>query len=222
MKIMRTAITSLVLLLLSVPLLHAQDLSKYRNFSLGMSLADLSRQIDAKPADVRVLHQQPARIEELNWWPRLSGYPPRPEAIREVLFSFCDGKLYRIYVTYDDTATAGMTPEDMARAISATYGAPSTPDARISLPTGGDAIAEKVLDRWEDSEHSINLLRSSFSNTFALVMYTKQLNAQAEAASSAASKLEQQGAPQREVDRKKKESDDLEASRVKNMKTFHP
>jgi hypothetical protein len=222
MKIMRTAITSLVMLLLSVPLLHAQDLSKYRNFSLGMTLADLSKQIGAKPSDVKVIHQQPALIEELTWWPRLSGYPPRPEAIREVLFSFCDGKLYRIFVTYDDAATAGMTAEDMARAISATYGTSTTPDARISFPTAGYATTEKVISRWEDSQYSVNLFRASFSSTFALVMFTKQLNAEAEAAITAAGKLEQQGAPQREVDRKQKEADGLEASRVKNLKTFHP
>jgi hypothetical protein len=53
-------------------------------------------------------------------------------------------------------------------------------------------------------------------------MFTKQSNAEAEAAMTAAAKFEQQGAPQREVDRKQKEADGLEASRVKNLKTFHP
>ncbi len=222
MKIMRTAITSLVMLLLSVPLLHGQDLSKYRSFTLGMSLADLSKQIDASPADVKVIHQRPALIEELRWWPRLSGYPSQPEAIREVLFSFYDGKLYKIFVTYDDTATQGMSPEDMARAISAKYGTPTAPDARIGIPTDGYPTTEKVMGRWEDSRYSVNLFRSSFSSTFGLVMFTKEVDAEAEAATRAAFQLEQQGAPQREADRVKKEADDLEASRVKNLKTFHP
>jgi len=222
MTTMRSAAVSLAMILLSAPVVLGQDLSTYRNFSLGMSLADLSKQIGARPDDVQAVHQRPALIEELTWWPRLSGYPPQPQTIREVLFSFCDGKLYRIKVTYDDAATQGMTAEDMARAISARYGIPATPDARISLATGGYDTTEKVLDRWEDPQYSVNLIRTSFSSTFALVLFSKQLNAEAEAASSAASHLEQQGAPQREVDRKKKDADDLEASRVKNVKTFQP
>ncbi len=222
MKLTRSAVISLVLILLSAPVIFGQDLSKYRDFALGMSLADLSKQIDARPADIKLVHQHPALIEELSWWPRISGYPPRPEAIREVLFSFCDGKLYRIYVTYDGSATEGMTNDDMARVISETYGTPSTPDARMNLATGAYGATEKVIDRWEDSQYSVNLLRPSFSSTFALVLVAKQLNAEAEAASDAASKLEQQGAPQKAIDRKKKEADDREAMRVKNMKTFQP
>jgi len=222
MRLIRSSFISLAAFLLSATLLRAQDLSKYRDFSLGTSLADLSKQIDAKPADVKVVHQQPALIEELSWWPRISGYPPRPEAIREVLFSFCNGKLYRIYVTYDDSATEGMTADDMARAISETYGMPSAPDASMSLAAGTYGDKVKVIDRWENSQYSVNLLRPSFSSTFALVLFARQLNVVAEAAISAASKLEQQDAPQREIDRKKKEADALEAMRVKNMKTFQP
>jgi len=222
-KLTRSVVVSLAVLLLSAPMLWGQDLSKYRDFSLGMSLADLSKQIDAKPGDVRVVHKNPALIEELVWWPRLSGYPPRSEAVREVLFSFCDGKLYRIYVTYDGSATEGMTTDDMARAISARYAiAPSAPDVRISVPGGAYGSTEKVIDRWEDAQYSLNLLRPSFTNAFALVLFAKELNAEAEAASNAAVKLEQQGAAQTATDRKKTEADDLEASRVKNIKVFHP
>jgi hypothetical protein len=222
MKIMRSTVISLVMLLLSAPLLLGQDLSKYRNFSLGMSLADLSKQIDARPADAKVIHERPARIEELTWWPRISGNALLPEAIRQIHFSFCDGKLYRIYVTYDDKATEGMTGEDLARAISVRYGTPTTPDVRISFPTDGYATTEKVLDRWEDSRYSVNLFRLSSYSTFALVLFAKQLNAEAEAAILAAAKLELEAAPQNAIDQKKKDADNLEALRMKNSKAFHP
>ena len=222
MKIMRAAIVTLVVLMFSAPWLHAQDLSKYRNFSMGMSLADLSKQIGANPTDVTVIHQHPALIQELTWWPRVSGQPGQPEAIREILFSFYDGKLYKIFVTYDDAATLGMSHEDRARAISAKYGTPTTPDVRIGIPKDGYPTTEQVMDRWEDSRYSVNLFRSSFSSSFGLVLFSKQVNAEAEAATHAAFLLEQQGAPQREADRIKKEADVLEASRVKNLKTFHP
>jgi len=222
MKVMRGTVISLAMFLLSAPLLWGQDLSKYREFSLGMSSADLSKLIGAKSADIKVVHQHPALIEELAWWPRLVGNPPRAEAVRQVLFSFCDGKLYRIYVNYDNTATEGMTTDDMARAISASYGTPSARDIKLSISTGAYGSTERVLERWEDPQYSINLLRPSFSSTFALVLLAKQLNAEAEAASTAGSKLEQQGAAQTATDRKKTEADNLEASRVKNVKVFHP
>jgi hypothetical protein len=222
-KLTRTTLISMSVFLLVAPLCWGQDLSKYREFSLGMSLADLSRQIDGKPGDVKVVHKSPALIEEVVWWPRLSGYPPRSEAVREVLFSFCDGKLYRIYVTYDGAATEGMTSGDMARAISARYGmTPSDPDIRISIPTAGYGSKEKVMERWEDAQYSINLLQPSFSSAFALVLIAKQLNAEAETAITAALKVELQGAAQNATDQKKTEADNLEASRVKNVKTFHP
>ncbi len=76
---MRTMMRSLVVcflmiivILLSITQLRAQDLSKYRNFSFGMTVADLSKQIDEKPANAAVLHERPALIQELTW------FPPQP------------------------------------------------------------------------------------------------------------------------------------------------
>ena len=65
---MRTMMRSLVfcflmiiVILLSTPQVHAQDLSRYR-ISFGMTLADLSKQIDQQPANAAVLHE---RLEHL-------------------------------------------------------------------------------------------------------------------------------------------------------------
>jgi hypothetical protein len=46
MRIIRSVGISLIMILLSAPLVCGQDLSKYRDFSLGMSLAELSSQIE--------------------------------------------------------------------------------------------------------------------------------------------------------------------------------
>src|SRR2546427_891666 len=77
---MRTMMRSLVVcflmiivILLSPSRVHAQDLSTYRDFSFGMTVADLSKQIDQKPANAAVLHERPALIQELTWW------PPQPD-----------------------------------------------------------------------------------------------------------------------------------------------
>ncbi len=81
-----------VVILLSTPQIRAQDLSRYRNFSFGMTVADLSKQIDEKPANAAVLHEHPALIQELTWWPPqpYSGLRPA-EPVQQILFSFYNG-----------------------------------------------------------------------------------------------------------------------------------
>ena len=118
MKMMRSVALSLFVVLLSAPLIHGQDLSQYRNFSLGMRLANVLNGTDRKPADVRAVHQRPALIQELTWWPPHSPQSSfQSDAVQEILFSFYDGELYKISVTYDRDATEGLTAEDMVQSI---------------------------------------------------------------------------------------------------------
>jgi hypothetical protein len=107
--------------------------------------------------------------------------------------------------------------------MSAKYGTATRPTAEINFPTnetGEYGTTEKVIVRWEDSQYSFNLFRSPLSNTFGLVMFSKRLDAQAEAAIAESLKLEGQEDPQKEVARVKKEANDLETSRQKNIKAF--
>lgn len=222
---MRHVVIYLVIILLSAPLIHGQDLSKYAIFSFGMSLADLSTWIDQKPTEANLIHQRPAVIQELTWWPPLASGTRRAEPVRQILFSFYNGELYRILVTYDRYVTEGLPAEDMVRTMSAKYGTATRPTAEITFPTnetGEYGTTEKVIVRWEDSQYSFNLFRSSLSNTFGLVMFSKRLEAQAEAAIAKSLKLEGQEDPQKEVARVKKEADDLETSRQKKMNAFLP
>jgi hypothetical protein len=225
MKIMCSAVVSLALILLSAPVIHGQDLSKYRNFSFGMSLVELSNQVDLKPLQTKLIHKHPAVIQELTWWPRgPSGSSLQADSVWQVFFTFYNGELYRILVTYDPDATKGLTAEDMVQAISAQYGTATRPDAQISFPTNElYKSTEKVIARWEDSQYSINLFRSSFLNSFfGLVMFSKRLDGQAEAAIAESVKLEGQEDLQKEIERQKKETDKLEVARQKNRKTFRP
>lgn len=224
MKMMRSLVLSLFVILLSAPLIHGQDLSKYRNFSFGMTLAELSKQVDLKPLDTKLIHKHPAVIQEFSWWPRESSDSSlQAESVWQVLFTFYNGELYRILVTYDRHATEGLTAEDLVQAISAQYGTATRPAVEISFPTNElYRSREKVIARWEDSQYSINLFRSSFLNSFGLVMLSKRLDQQAEAAVAESVKLEGQEDRQKEIERQKKEADDLEAAREKNRKTFRP
>ncbi len=224
MKMIRSLVISLFTILLSAPLVHGQDLSKYRNFSFGMSLVELSKQVDSQPLHAKLIHRRPAVIQEVTWWPRESSDSSlQAEPVWQVFFTFYNGELYRILVTYDRHATQGLTAEDMVQAISAQFGTATMPAAEISFSTNElYRSTERVIARWEDSQYSINLIRSSFLNSFALVMFSKRLDAQAEAAIAESVKLERQEDPQKEIERQRREADSLEAARLKNRKTFHP
>lgn len=223
MKIINRGTIALVVMLLSAPLMHGQDLSKYRTFSLGMTLADLSKQIDANPTDVAMLHEHPVLIQQLAWWTRPSS-DSLTESASRILFSFDNGALYRMLVTYNDSAVKGLTVDDMIQLISAEYGTATRPAAEINFPTNAsyEDRSEKVLARWENSQYSLNLLRLSSQDTFAIVMFSKQADAQAAVSIAESVRLEQLEAPQKEAAKAKKDADDLEGERQKNISTFRP
>jgi hypothetical protein len=209
-------------------LLRGQDLSKYRHFTFGMSLTRVLERTDQKMADVKVIHDRPALIQELTWWlPNLAG-TSQSDSVQEILFSFYNGELYRISATYDRRAIEGLTAEDMVQSITAKYGAPrnlATEMLAIEInfpPHDQYDLKEKVVASWEDSQYSLSLIRSSYSDGYGLVMFSKQPNAEAELAIAEAVKLEKDEVPQIEAARQKKETDDLEAARQKNRKIFHP
>jgi hypothetical protein len=224
MKTMRCSILCFVVLLLTAPLLWAQDLSKYRHFTLGMSLTRVLERTDQKMADVNAIHGRPALIQELTWWPpNIPGTSYRSDTVEQILFSFYRGELYKISVTYDRTSTEGLTAEDMVKSISTKYG-PAT-NVVVEIDSAKDdryEVRQKPVASWEDAQYSFNLVRSSFTDHLGLIIYSKRVNAEAELAIVEAVKLEGQKGPQREAERQKKQTDDLEVARQKNQKIFRP
>lgn len=225
MKTLRCATLCLVALLLTPPWLRAQDLSKYRDFTLGMSLTNVLERTGQKNNDVKTIYSRPALIQELTWWPpKASGVSLRSDNIERILFSFNRGELYKISVTYDRLSTEGLTEEDMVKSISAKYG-----PATIAAPELGAAgnsrfeySKDKIVASWEDAQYSVSLVRSSFNDVLGLVALSKRANAAAESAVTEAVKLDEQEGPQREADRVKKQMDDLQVTREKNQKSFRP
>ncbi len=223
-KKLRSSILCFVVLLLTAPLLRAQDLSKYRHFTLGMSLTRVLERTDQKMADAKVIHGRPALVQELNWWPpNLPGTSFQSDTVEQILFSFYNGELYKISVTYDQTATEGLTAEDMVKSISAKYGPATNVVLQIdSAKNDRYDVRQKPVASWEDAQYSFNLVRSSFTDHLGLIIYSKRVNAEAELAIVEAVKLEEQEVPQQEAVRQKKQMDDLEVARQKNQKIFRP
>ena len=224
MNTIRRAMIFLALVLVTTPIVSGQDFSRYRQFELGTSLAALSKQVGQESRQASLIHQSPALIQSLTYWPvQPSHSTVRSEAVSQILFGFYNGKLYRIVVTYDSDAINGLTEEDMVRAVSARYGVGIRLYPEIDFPSN-DVYSSpaKVIARWQDSQNSVSLFRSATENSFGLVVVSRRLNAEADAAILASVKLDKEQAPQREIDRQKKEVDDLDIARQKNMKSFRP
>jgi hypothetical protein len=222
MKMMRKSWVFLVLVLFSSPLLCGQNLSTYRQFSLGAGLANISKQVGQNPQQANLIHQSPAVIQQLAYWPiPTSSYSPRAESVSQILFDFYDGELYKITVSYDGEATRGLTDDDMVQAISARYGTATRFYPEIELPTNDEnAPKETAIARWEDSGTSVDLSRTDSLNSFELTLFSKRLEIKSQLATAEALRLEKQEAPQKEIDRQKSEADKLEAARQKNIKAF--
>jgi hypothetical protein len=224
MKTIHKLVIALALIVLSTSVVSAQDLSKYRTFSLGMRLADVAKQVNATPNSVTVIHKTPAVSQELTWWPTPSAPSSASvDPVQTILFSFYNGELYKIAVTYSGSATQELTPEDLVRAVSAEYGVATMPIA-LKNPSTNEVYSntQEAIAFWEDSQDSLALSRSSLSGSFQLVLFSKELNSQAEAASAEAISQEREAAPQMKAARVKKEADALEAVRQANLKAFRP
>ena len=224
MKTMRSACLCFVVLLLTAPMLLAQDFSKYRNFSLGTNLAAVLKHTDQRLLDVKATHDGSLLFQELTWRPANGiGVSYRSESVDELVFSFYKGELYKMVVTYDRASTEGLTADDLVKSISAKYG----PATSVALEIDAAAnepytVRGKPVASWEDSQYSLNLVRSSFSTTFQLIIWSKRVNAEADAALAQTVKVDELEAPQKAIERQKKEADAIELTRQKNQKSFRP
>jgi hypothetical protein len=189
-----------------------------------MNLTKLLERTGQRMTDVKMIHDRPALIQELTWWPpKLPGTSYQSDSVQQMLFSFYNGELYKISVIYDRTSTEGLTAEDMVKSVSAKYGPATNVALEIDSATNEQyEVRQHPVAWWEDSQYSFNLVRSTFSGGFELVIYSKRVNTEAEAALAEAVKLEKQEEPQREAARQKKQTDDLEVARQKNKKGFRP
>jgi hypothetical protein len=221
------AVASLGVILGGQPL-TAQSLSGYRTHVLESSVASVVKSSGAHEADLKTLHERPARLQELEWRaPYAPTGPAAADPVRNVLFSFYDDQLYRMVVSYERNRMEGLTSADVIEAISAVYGGALPMHARAAasppLEMPPDTV---VIARWDDGASVLSLVRGNYSREFQLVLISKQLSQRARTAMRDALRLETQEAPQREADRQKKEVADALVSREKaratNKAAFRP
>jgi hypothetical protein len=210
---------------MSAPSLSAQDLSKYREFQLGMHVAAATQQPGVTPA-ASVPHEHAALIQELTWQPPAGLATSAPgDSVRKVLLTFYNDQLFRIAVSYQWDRTEGLTVDDMIDALSATYGPPTLPNPDlIPLLTRGVPDGDRILAHWEDAQYSLNLVRPSYASTFGIVMFSKRSDALARASTVESLWLEDQDASARAIERKRSQDDAdhsrQEQARARNKAAF--
>jgi hypothetical protein len=225
----RVVMLSVVSALLLAPVLQAQDLSVYRDFQFGMNLAEVAKRAEVKPSEAKLVHQRPAAIQELEWRPQRAYISSKEtDPVRQVLFSFYNGELFRVLVTYDQDRTQGLTNQDMVEAISTLYGTPTQPADDIVLFSSTSVYnnSEKVIARWEDPQYSFNLFRTSYNSAYGMAAFSKRLNALAQQAITEAIRLDEKEAPEREIQRQKKLGEENRVAQDKarpgNKANFRP
>jgi hypothetical protein len=198
--------------------------TQYREFALGSDLASVAKITGADPAAAKVVHRRPATITNLEWRPRYSGLTT--DTADMMTFKFYNDQLFTIVVDYDRRRTEGMTSRDMIDAISAGYGVFQVPSNPVGAPEGQYGFPDTLLATWGDTAHSISLMRVTYPDSFRLVVTSTALATLADIASADAARLDTEEAPQRELDRQKKQASDsreaLEKARSENKALFKP
>ena len=221
--------TCLILVMLATAPAFAEDSGKYREFSLGSTVASVLQLTGSRPAEVRTLHQRPSLLQELVWRPRYSPGRVLPDVdpVREMVFSFSDDQLYRIAVYYDRTRTAGLTHDDLILSLKGIYGVPLASAQRSGRRERFEPTdATMPIAMWEQGDTLVSLYWSDYRAGFGLSVMSQTRDSAARLAQSAAIVLDEREAPAREAARQKKDDEDLKAAderaRATNKGAFRP
>jgi hypothetical protein len=211
--------------------LQAQDLSRYRDFQLGSTVAAVQKTSGTTANDLKPIQQRPATIQELRWRPseRYTDRLTPTEPVREVIFTFYNDQLFKMMIDYDRQRTEGLTDADLIDAISVRYGVPvlqatslqTNAPVRVAPPDG-----DAVVARWSDTDTSLTLVRGTYPTTLRLIIARKSTEALAQNAAAEAARLDRVEAPQREMERVNRMAEDgratAEKARLVNKPLFKP
>lgn len=215
-------------IVLAVSTVSSAELSRYREFELGASVATVTA-VTQNAARVRIVHSRPALLQQLEWRPRYMAGAPQADrdSIGEVVFSFVDDQLFQMSIAYAQDRTSGLTDQDMVGSLTAVYGAPSSPAPRTRTTSSLVALdAPVVIAEWRHADTTVVLQRKEYSESFFLVITSLPLDVIARKAQATAVAMDQREAPAREAALLKKRAADeklaAETTRSANKKVFQP
>ena len=215
-------------IVLAVSTVSSAELSRYREFELGASVATVTA-VTQNAARVKTVHSRPALLQQLEWRPRYMAGAPQADrdSIGEVVFSFVDDQLFQMSIAYAQDRTSGLTDQDMVGSLTAVYGAPSSPAPRTRTTSSLVALdAPVVIAEWRHADTTVVLQRKEYSESFFLVITSLPLDVMARKAQATAVAMDQREAPAREAALLKKRADEekvaAETIRSTNKKVFQP
>ena len=215
-------------IVLAVSTVSSAELSRYREFELGASVATVTA-VTQNPARVKIVHSRPALLQQLEWRPRYMAGAPQADrdSIGEVVFSFVDDQLFQMSIAYAQDRTSGLTDQDMVGSLTAVYGAPSSPAPRTRTTSSLLALdTPVVIAEWRHADTTVALQRREYSESFFLVITSLPLDIVARKAQATAVAMDQSEAPAREAALLKKRAADekvaAETTRSANKKVFQP
>lgn len=205
----------------------AAELSRYREFELGSSVAAVTAVTLSAERDLKILHNRPALLQEVTWQPRyMTGAPVADRnSIGEMVFSFVDDRLFKMTVVYERGRTTGLTNADMIAALTELYGVP-TGKAAPPRATADALDTAVVIAEWRREDTHMSLRRGRYNESFSLVITSVSLDAIARKAQASALVMDVREAPAREAALLKKRADEQrqveEQTRTANKKVFTP
>jgi hypothetical protein len=201
-------ITSMSLALLTAS--HA-PLAQYRGLTLGDSVAVVVAHLELAAADVKVVHERPALVQELTWRPHrfVSGVTVEPDPLAEMVLTFHTGRLARIVAIYDRERTRGLTDADLHEVMGATYG----PSMLIASPARPpvNAADRLTIGRWQDADAFLLLWREQYPSRVGLTLTSIAAEAALREAIKGGLTLDAAEAPARDVARRTAEAAAIEA-----------
>jgi hypothetical protein len=224
---LRPVVFTLFSVLASASLLPADNLSRYRDFHLGMLLADVAKQAGVESSEAKLITSRPERIEELDWRTNRSGSSATPpDSVREIRFRFYDGSLFEMMVAYDGDQTGGLTDTDMTEALSAIYGPVSVPVAKEMVFNSGYSSTVRVIAQWSDTKSLLSLVGFSYGHGYGVIVSSTSSQTLAGRAIAESERLDRVEAPQRALDQQAKQTADDQARdqkfRLLNKPGFRP
>ena len=216
-----------VCVVFAVSTVSADDFSRYREFTLGSSVAAVTSVTRIAERDLKTIHSRPALVQEVTWQPRyMTGLPVADRAsINEMVFGFVDDQLFQMTVSYERSRTTGLTNADMIAALSERYGTPMAPSVRPRATSEALDIAA-VIAEWRQTDAHIVLRRTLYNDSFSLVITSLSLDAVARKARASAVAMDTREAPEREAALAKKRADEQrhaeEQARTTNRELFRP
>ena len=221
----RCGLTAVCVVLAVSTISADDDFSRYREFTLGSSVADVTSVTRIAERDLKTVHSRPALLQEVTWQPRyMTGLPVADRAsINEIVFGFVDDQLFQMTVSYERSRTTGLTNADMIAALTERYGAPMS----VALPATSEALdSAAVIAQWRQADAHIALRRARYNDSFSLVITSPSLDAVARKARASAVAMDTREAPQREAALAKKRADEQrhaeEQARTTNKGLFQP